>query len=32
VELASPATHDALFLVIQKRLARGTKEDGREAA
>ncbi|QSQ27174.1 xanthine dehydrogenase molybdopterin binding subunit [Pyxidicoccus parkwayensis] len=32
VELASPATHEALFLAIQKRLARGQGEDGREAA
>jgi xanthine dehydrogenase large subunit len=32
VELASPATHEALFLAIQKRLARGAREDGREAA
>ncbi|MCP3143152.1 xanthine dehydrogenase molybdopterin binding subunit [Pyxidicoccus xibeiensis] len=32
VELASPATHEALFLAIQKRLTRGAKEDGREAA
>ncbi len=32
VELASPATHEALFLTIQKRLARGAKEGGREAA
>ncbi|WP_164016585.1 xanthine dehydrogenase molybdopterin binding subunit [Pyxidicoccus trucidator] len=32
VELASPATHEALFLAIQKRLARGASEDGREAA
>ncbi|MFP2925590.1 xanthine dehydrogenase molybdopterin binding subunit [Pyxidicoccus sp. 3LG] len=32
VELPSPATHEALFLAIQKRLARGEKDDGREAA
>jgi xanthine dehydrogenase large subunit len=32
VELPSPATHEALFLAIQKRLARGAREDGREAA
>jgi xanthine dehydrogenase large subunit len=32
VELASPATHEALFLAIQKRLAAGAKENGREAA
>ncbi|HZI10366.1 MAG TPA: xanthine dehydrogenase molybdopterin binding subunit, partial [Myxococcus sp.] len=32
VELASPSTHEALFLAIQKRLARGGKENGREAA
>jgi xanthine dehydrogenase large subunit len=30
--LQSPATHEALFLAIQKRLARGEKDDGREAA
>ncbi|MFP2911397.1 xanthine dehydrogenase molybdopterin binding subunit, partial [Pyxidicoccus sp. 3LFB2] len=29
---ASPATHEALFLAIQKRLALGAAEDGREAA
>ncbi|MBJ6763809.1 xanthine dehydrogenase molybdopterin binding subunit [Myxococcaceae bacterium JPH2] len=32
VELASPATHEALFLAIQKRLARDAEKDGREAA
>ncbi|WP_434344935.1 xanthine dehydrogenase molybdopterin binding subunit [Myxococcus virescens] len=32
VELASPATHEALFLAIQKRRARAAAEGGREAA
>ncbi|GEN10021.1 xanthine dehydrogenase, molybdenum binding subunit apoprotein [Myxococcus fulvus] len=32
VELAAPATHEALFLAIQKRLSQDKAEDGRVAA